>query len=389
MFLGYSENDDKRVTSITEPSPEVITQEEIELKAFFQIGEKGFKMPASLRKEALTPLKEEQSLKEPSPSTDAPSKDARPFPEITDKEDYINPDQQKGSESQKKRNESLKKQFNRKDQRVPRKDLEEITPEDQSEKKTPSIFLLIGLLSLIGLTFLIMFTVAYLKDSTEAPVVSRKESIKVKDEDYEAAYKFAETYLACKTLEEAFPLTLPDPTLKEQMEVHWTPAKENLVLKYEGIELIEKGKKEYVYFIYSYPVSEKRKHLAVIAMNQDRDFRYDWRSSVGMLDMNLERLKQSEPGEQFIICAIPKKRNYYNNGYKEDFFQSYKLFNLRDDLSAADGMDAYATKSIAGLIRTNKTAVLKVSWTGKAADIEGLVSSDINGYVLKNLSDWD
>ena len=208
-------------------------------------------------------------------------------------------------------------------------------------------FTVLAIVACIGFLF-------YQKKRTQEVVGDQISALETKlksQADYSFAKTFAEQYLNYQSSSEALADSLPDKTLEDAMETYWAPTtfKENS-LQYQGLSYISNNFIIYK-FLFKPPYKPPRK--VFIFRSDTNEYYFDWRSFSGIYDLDIRDFSSLENGDTFLGKVKCESSSYYNFGYDETDWESFKLSHSNNTKSSDKKINAFAKADVADEIYNN------------------------------------
>lgn len=255
----------------------------------------------------------------------------------------------------------------------------------------------------IGFLAILMFVVGFLawshhqnsqldkKLQAQLHTEQVSEKVEASADDFRNAKEFAITFLRAENLIEAQSYVIPDESIEKRMAEYWTPTQGVPKLKFILLNYLPGSKHAAFYFQHILKSGDVKKVL--VFMTPDKEFFFDWRSYEAVQDFKIKELSERLPDTSCLMRAKLRGNDYYNFGYKEGRWKSYKLYDPNKNKPSDLWINAYASTELAREIERvgnngKQRLLLDVKWTGKVIEIIDVISHKPAEYSLSKLSDF-
>ncbi len=186
----------------------------------------------------------------------------------------------------------------------------------------PFHYLLVALFCILGCIGYLLWERHQNKIDQVSEIQTLEEKLR-SQADYSNAKKFAEEFLSCQSYQEAIALCLPDKGLETSMKSYWEAySLDGADLQYIGMSYLPS---DFIVYRFHLILGEESRRQVLVFRSEGNAYYFDWRSFAGIHELDLRESLSLEEGEVFIVRAKVETNAYYNFGYQEDHWDSFKL----------------------------------------------------------------
>ena len=229
---------------------------------------------------------------------------------------------------------------------------------------------------------------AYLEKARENYALKARRGIQAVD--FVIAENVARGFLLTKTSEEAKRYILPNNAVVSLLHKHWKPALNVDSLIFDGLEYVPDS--DYAIFKFIHVPEDGVRKKLLIYKGKKNDYYVDWKIYEGIQDNLITEVPLLNKESILLVQAKLRHNGYYNFGYYENKWKSYKLFHPNYDRPSDKWLNVFAPLHMVHELKSQSrkgrnTLILKVKWTGKTTEILEIISNRPSLYNFKAISE--
>ena len=217
-------------------------------------------------------------------------------------------------------------------------------------------------------------------------IQKKKNERDIENYHFSEAELIAEKFIQAETVAEAQSYIIP--TTLEDFTNSWAKVSTDFTLKFDTLEYIPQSQ----YVVFKFKLFLPHDCIRILPVYKSFEDRYyvDWNTFVGVQSISLKRLNELELNSSALVRVKIQPDKYYNYGYYENKWRSFKLFHPNHSKPSDEWLNAFASISLARDLMSassegSQTLLVSIKWTGTALEILELRSRNPSLYMFKQI----